>query len=154
MSPHRTQINIAQGKGRFSTDPTHNWDDMTALETGGQGGAGGGDDEYYYYSDGASSFVTYDSRAYSDDRKTEHMTRHGTTKKAPNRAAGLYRMLESFPFVPPPQLSGCILFAPPTPDERAIFLHTYLPCNNTCSVTGGGITYWGEGTNGKFSVLF
>ena len=34
------------------------------------------------------------------------------------------------------------------PDARAIFLHNDLLCNDTCSVTGGSITYWG-GTNGK-----
>ena len=42
------------------------------------------------------------------------------------------------------------------PDARAIFLHNDLLCNDTCSVTGGSITYWGGGgggggggTNGK-----
>ena len=39
---------------------------------------------------------------------------------------------------PPPQLSGCIVFATPRPDARAIFLHNDLLCNGTCSVTGGG----------------
>ena len=34
------------------------------------------------------------------------------------------------------------------PDARAIFLHNDLLCNDTCSVNGGSITYWG-GTNGK-----
>ena len=56
----------------------------------------------------------------------------------------------SFPFVPPPQLSGRILFA--LPDARAIFLHSNLLCNGTCSVTGGCITYWG-GTIGKDPIL-
>ena len=31
------------------------------------------------------------------------------------------------------------------PDARAIFLHNDLLCNDTCSVTGGSITYWGGG---------
>ena len=47
---------------------------------------------------------------------------------------------------PPPQLSRRILFAPP--DARAIFLHSDLLCNGTCSVTGGRITYWGGGGGG------
>ena len=41
----------------------------------------------------------------------------------------------SFPFIAPP-LSGCFLFA--SPDAFAIFLHNALPCNDTCSQTGGG----------------
>ena len=49
----------------------------------------------------------------------------------------------SFSFVPPPHLSGRILFAPP--DARAIFLHKDLLCNETCSVIGGCITHWGGG---------
>ena len=53
----------------------------------------------------------------------------------------------SFPFVPPPpSLVGAYYLQPP--DARAIFLHNDLLCNDTCSVTGGSITYWG-GTNGK-----
>ena len=51
----------------------------------------------------------------------------------------------SFPFVPP-SLVGAYYLQPP--DTRAIFLHNDLLCNDTCSVTGGSITYWG-GTNGK-----
>ena len=41
---------------------------------------------------------------------------------------------------PPPQLSGCILFAhpPPPPDAPAIFPHNDLQCNDTSSVIGGG----------------
>ena len=52
---------------------------------------------------------------------------------------------------PPPQLIGCTLFAPP--DARAIFLHNDLQCKGTCSVTGGRITDWGGGTNGKDLTL-
>ena len=51
----------------------------------------------------------------------------------------------SFPFVPP-SLVGAYYLQPQ--DARAIFLHDDLLCNDTCSVTGGSITYWG-GTNGK-----
>ena len=44
-----------------------------------------------------------------------------------------------------PQVSGCILFAPPPPpDVRAVFLHSDLLCNGRCSVVGGSITYWGH----------
>ena len=43
-----------------------------------------------------------------------------------------------------PQLSGCILFAPP--DARAIFLHNDLLCNDMCSVTAGSVTNWGTQT--------
>ena len=46
----------------------------------------------------------------------------------------------------PPSLVGAYYLQPP--DARAIFLHNDLLCNDTCSVTGGSITYWG-GTNGK-----
>ena len=56
----------------------------------------------------------------------------------------------SFPFVPPPQLTGCILFATP---RRAIFLHNDLLCNDTCSVTGGSITYWGGAQTEKFQKI-
>ena len=56
-----------------------------------------------------------------------------------------YREKGSFPFVPP-SLVGAYYLHPP--DARAIFLHSNLLCNGTCSVTGGRITYWG-GTNGK-----
>ena len=53
----------------------------------------------------------------------------------------------SFPFVPP-SLVGAYYLQPP--DTRAIFLQNDLLCNDTCSVTGGSITYWGGGgTNGK-----
>ena len=51
----------------------------------------------------------------------------------------------SFPFVPP-SLVGAYYLQPP--DARAIFLHNDLLYNDTCSVTGGSITFWG-GTNGK-----
>ena len=47
----------------------------------------------------------------------------------------------------PPSLVGAYYLQPP--DARAIFLHNDLLCNDTCSVTGGSITYWGGGTNGK-----
>ena len=47
-----------------------------------------------------------------------------------------------------PQVSERTLFAPP--DARAMFLHDdlHLPCNGTCSVTGGGALRTGS-TNGK-----
>ena len=47
----------------------------------------------------------------------------------------------------PPSLVGAYYLQPP--DARAIFLHDDLLCNGTCSVTGGSITNWGGGTNGK-----
>ena len=50
----------------------------------------------------------------------------------------------------PPSLVGAYYLQPP--DARATFLHNDLLCNDTCSVTGGSITYWGGGgggTNGK-----
>ena len=58
----------------------------------------------------------------------------------------LYLRWGSFPFVPPPpppSLVGAYYLQPP--DARAIFLHNDLLCNDTCSVTGGSITYWGGG---------
>ena len=59
-----------------------------------------------------------------------------------------YQKSDLFRLCPPPQLNGCILFAPP--DARALFLHKDLLCNGTCSVTGGRITYGrGGSTNGK-----
>ena len=45
---------------------------------------------------------------------------------------------------PPPSLVGAYYLHPP--DARAIFLHSNLLCNGTCSVTGGRITYWGAQT--------
>ena len=59
----------------------------------------------------------------------------------------------SFPFVPPPPplLSGFLLFA--LADARTIFLHNDLTCNDTRSVSGGCITFWGGGggtNNGKY----
>ena len=51
-----------------------------------------------------------------------------------------------FRLCPPPSLVGAYYLQPP--EARAIFLHNDLLCNDTCSVTGGSITYWG-GTNGK-----
>ena len=55
---------------------------------------------------------------------------------------------------PPPSLVGAYYLQPP--DARAIFLHNDLLCNDTCSVTGGSITYWGGGggTNGKDPKIF
>ena len=44
---------------------------------------------------------------------------------------------------PPPSLVGAYYLH--LPDARAIFLHIDLPCNDTCSVTGGSITHWGGG---------
>ena len=44
----------------------------------------------------------------------------------------------------PPSLVGAYYLQPP--DARAIFLHNDLLCNDTCSVTGGSITYWGAQT--------
>ena len=44
---------------------------------------------------------------------------------------------------PPPQLRG--LYYLHAPDPRVIFLHNDLSCNDTCSVNGGSITYWGGG---------
>ena len=44
-----------------------------------------------------------------------------------------------------PQLSGCI-FA--TPRRMCQILHNDLPCNDTSSVTGESITYWGGGGGG------
>ena len=41
-----------------------------------------------------------------------------------------------------PQLSGCILFAPLR--STCNILHNVLPCNDTCSVIGGSITYLGH----------
>ena len=43
---------------------------------------------------------------------------------------------------PPPSLVGAYYLQPP--DARAIFLHNDLLCKDTCSVTGGSITYWGN----------
>ena len=34
------------------------------------------------------------------------------------------------------------------PEARAIFLHNDLLCNDTCSVSGGSLTYWGGGGGG------
>ena len=45
----------------------------------------------------------------------------------------------------PPKLSACIFLYPKT--HAAIFLHNALLCNDTCSVTGGCITYCGGGSS-------
>ena len=58
--------------------------------------------------------------------------------------------LGSFPFVPP-SLVGAYYLQPP--DARAIFLHNDLLCNDTCSVTGGSITYWGGAQTEKIPKL-
>ena len=58
-------------------------------------------------------------------------------------------ILGSFPFVPP-SLVGAYYLQPP--DARAIFLHNDLLCNDTCSVTGGSIMYWGAQTE-KIPIL-
>ena len=47
----------------------------------------------------------------------------------------------------PPSLVGAYYSQPP--DARAIFLHNDFLCNDTCSVTGGSITYWGGGHERK-----
>ena len=49
----------------------------------------------------------------------------------------------SFPFVPA-SLEGAFNLRPP--DARAIFLHNNSLCNDTCSVSGGRITYLGAQT--------
>ena len=46
-----------------------------------------------------------------------------------------------------PQLSGCILFAPPS-HAHAIFLHNDFICNGTHSVTGGELRGRGGGGGG------
>ena len=56
----------------------------------------------------------------------------------------------SSPFVLPASLVGAYYLHPS--GARAIFLHNDLLCNDTCSVTGGNITYWG-GTNGKDEIF-
>ena len=69
---------------------------------------------------------------------------HGVRAISENKISGIFSVC-----APPPQFSGsCILFAPP--DAHAIFLHNDLTCNDTCTVTGGCIAYWGGGgTNWK-----
>ena len=52
---------------------------------------------------------------------------------------------------PPPSLVGAYYLQPP--DARAIFLHNDLLCNDTCSVTGGSITYWGAETEKIPNIL-
>ena len=49
-----------------------------------------------------------------------------------------------------PQLSGCILFAPP--EARGIFYHNDLLCNDKRSVNGGCIAYCGRGHQQKRHV--
>ena len=46
---------------------------------------------------------------------------------------------------PPPSLVGAY-YLPPPPEPRAIFLHSDLLCNGTCSAIGGSITYGGGQT--------
>ena len=50
-----------------------------------------------------------------------------------------------FRLCPPPAPSLVGAYYLQTPDTRAIILHNDLLCNDTCSVTGGSITYWGGG---------
>ena len=47
----------------------------------------------------------------------------------------------SFPFAPPRAVNAYYL---QPPEARAIFLHNDLLLNDTCSVYGGSITYWGH----------
>ena len=54
-----------------------------------------------------------------------------------------YKLTDLFRLCPP-SLVGAYYLQPP--DTRAIFLHSNLLCNGTCSVTGGRITYWGAQT--------
>ena len=56
----------------------------------------------------------------------------------------------SFPFVPPSLVGAYYLYPP---DARAIFLHSNLLCNGTCSVTAGRITYWGAQTEKILQIL-
>ena len=44
---------------------------------------------------------------------------------------------------PPPSLVGAYYWH--SPDARAMFLRCHLLCNDTRSVAGGCITYWGRG---------
>ena len=55
--------------------------------------------------------------------------------------------------MPPPPCLVCAYYLQP-PDARAIFLHNDLLCNETCSVTGGGITYWGGHKRKRSSVFY
>ena len=85
-----------------------------------------------------------------------------TMKNSQSALLGLFRFLPSqLRYDPLLQITDLFRLCPPSlvgayylrpPDARAIFLHNDLPCNDTCSVTGGSITYWGGGgggTNGK-----
>ena len=47
-----------------------------------------------------------------------------------------YAILDLFRLCPPHSLVDVYYLQPA--DARAIFCHNYLPCNDTCSVTGGG----------------
>ena len=59
-----------------------------------------------------------------------------------------------FPFVPPPPSSVGSYYLQ-LPDARAIFFNNDLPCNGTCSVTVGRITYGGARTeNVQKNVYF
>ena len=78
-------------------------------------------------------------------------TADGTSKntKEVNELINRWAVIKygSFPFVPPSQLSGCILFAPPR--RTCHFLHDELLRNGTRSVTAGEhITYLGGGGGG------
>ena len=58
-------------------------------------------------------------------------------------------IMGSFPPFVSPQLSGCILFAPP--NRTCHIIHNDLLCNVTCTVTGSALRTGGGGggTNGK-----
>ena len=90
--------------------------------------------------------VTFYLLIYTGELATLRQAIHSVAASNGERNEDLFGSdyLDLFRLCPPPQLSGCILFAPP--DARAIFLHNDLLCNDTCSVTGGSITYWGAQT--------
>ena len=80
-------------------------------------------------------------RAFEADR----LAPPALAKTSGHNVAFLTQIVDLFRLCPP-SLVGAYYLQPP--DARAIFLHNDLLCNDTCSVTGGSITYWG-GTNGK-----
>ena len=61
-----------------------------------------------------------------------------------------YNFLDLFRLCPPSLVSAYYL---QPPDARAIFLHNDLLCNDTCSVTGGSITYWGGAQTEKIQFF-
>ena len=69
---------------------------------------------------------------------------HSSNKAVkPNQRSTIASRIFSVCAPPPPSLVGAYYLHPP--DARAIFLHSNVLCNGTCSVTGGRITYWGGG---------